>query len=129
MNMDEEPKNGRDDPNNISHQIIGAAINVHRELGPGLLESAYEACLAFEMGQLLISIEHSLRFLKLNPVFFALLAVFFLPCLILSIIVFPSAFFALSAVNVVLVTGRRYALPERFALWTTTDRPCCTGWV
>jgi GxxExxY protein len=30
-------------------QIIGAAIDVHRELGPGLLESAYEACLCFEL--------------------------------------------------------------------------------
>ena len=33
----------------ISDGIIGAAIEVHRELGPGLLESAYEACLAFEL--------------------------------------------------------------------------------
>ena len=30
-------------------QIIGAAIAVHHELGPGLLESPYEACLAFEL--------------------------------------------------------------------------------
>jgi GxxExxY protein len=35
----------------ISNQIIGAAIEVHRELGPGLLESAYEDCLAFELAQ------------------------------------------------------------------------------
>jgi GxxExxY protein len=35
--------------NDISHRIIGAAIDVHRELGPGLLESAYEECLAHEM--------------------------------------------------------------------------------
>ena len=35
--------------NEISEQIIGAAIEVHRELGPGLLESAYEECLAHEM--------------------------------------------------------------------------------
>jgi len=32
----------------LSYQIIGAAIEVHRELGPGLLESAYEACLCHE---------------------------------------------------------------------------------
>lgn len=30
-------------------QIIGAAIKIHRRLGPGLLESAYEACLAYEL--------------------------------------------------------------------------------
>ena len=32
-----------------THEIIGAAIKVHRQLGPGLLESAYEACLAYEL--------------------------------------------------------------------------------
>ena len=34
--------------NALTEQIIGAAIEVHREKGPGLLESAYEACLARE---------------------------------------------------------------------------------
>ncbi|MBI2887761.1 MAG: GxxExxY protein [Chloroflexi bacterium] len=33
----------------VTEAIIGAAIAVHRELGPGLLESAYEACLAYEL--------------------------------------------------------------------------------
>ena len=37
--------------NDITRQIIGAAIAVHRELGPGMLESAYEACLAYELIQ------------------------------------------------------------------------------
>jgi len=32
--------------NQITERIIGAAIEVHQELGPGLLESAYETCLA-----------------------------------------------------------------------------------
>jgi GxxExxY protein len=35
--------------NELSRQIIGAAIEVHRRLGPGLLESAYQACLAREL--------------------------------------------------------------------------------
>jgi GxxExxY protein len=37
--------------NEISEKIIGCAIQVHRELGPGLLESAYEACLYYEILQ------------------------------------------------------------------------------
>jgi GxxExxY protein len=37
--------------NRITENIIGAAIQVHRVLGPGLLESAYEACLAFELAK------------------------------------------------------------------------------
>lgn len=37
--------------NRITESVIGAAIEVHRALGPGLLESAYEACLAFELAQ------------------------------------------------------------------------------
>ena len=40
-----------DDLNSITGQVIGAAIDVHRTLGPGLLESAYEACLAYELTQ------------------------------------------------------------------------------
>jgi GxxExxY protein len=39
----------REELNRITEVIIGAAIAVHRELGPGLLESAYEACLAYEL--------------------------------------------------------------------------------
>lgn len=37
--------------NEISNVIIGAAINVHKQLGPGLLESAYKECLAYEISQ------------------------------------------------------------------------------
>jgi GxxExxY protein len=35
--------------NEITHEIIGAAIEVHKHLGPGLLESAYEECLFHEL--------------------------------------------------------------------------------
>ena len=43
--------------NDITEKIIGAAMAVHRELGPGLLESAYEACLAYEIAKGGFSIE------------------------------------------------------------------------
>ena len=39
------------DENELSHVIIGAAIEVHRVLGPGLLESVYEAALTYELRQ------------------------------------------------------------------------------
>jgi GxxExxY protein len=35
--------------NEISHEIIGSAIEVHRQLGPGLLESIYQKCLSIEL--------------------------------------------------------------------------------
>jgi len=38
--------------NQLTDQIIGSAIEVHRQLGPGLLESAYEECLAYEFSKL-----------------------------------------------------------------------------
>ena len=43
--------------NKLTEQIIGAAIEVHRHLGPGLLESTYETCLAYELQQLGLSFE------------------------------------------------------------------------
>ena len=43
--------------NAVTSGIIGAAIDVHRTLGPGLLESAYEACLAFELNQREMKVE------------------------------------------------------------------------
>jgi GxxExxY protein len=40
------------DLNQITEKIIGAAIEVHRHLGPGLLESAYEECSCYELDQM-----------------------------------------------------------------------------
>jgi len=46
--------------NDLTDKIIGAAIEVHRQLGPGLLESAYEICLAFELEQRGLRVERQL---------------------------------------------------------------------
>jgi GxxExxY protein len=46
----------------ITRRIIGAAIEVHKALGPGLLESAYQACLAFELRQLELVVEEQRAF-------------------------------------------------------------------
>ena len=47
----------KDQPNLLTQLIIGAALEVHRVLGPGLLEQAYEACLAFELLNKRLTIE------------------------------------------------------------------------
>ncbi|WP_010662098.1 GxxExxY protein [Marinilabilia salmonicolor] len=47
--------------NNISSQIIGGAIEVHKELGPGLLESVYGACLAHELRNKGLLVEEQVR--------------------------------------------------------------------
>ena len=43
--------------NTVTSGITGAAIDVHRALGPGLLESAYRACLAFALAQRKMKVE------------------------------------------------------------------------
>jgi GxxExxY protein len=50
----------------ITQKIIGAAIKIHRTLGPGLLESAYEACLAHELEQTGLRVERQ----KAVPLFY-----------------------------------------------------------
>jgi GxxExxY protein len=47
----------KDRLDSITRRIIGAAIEVHRRLGPGLLESAYETCLAYELRQIGFKVE------------------------------------------------------------------------
>ncbi len=49
--------NQKDRLNKITETIIGCAINVHKELGPGLLESAYEACLLYDLSLTKMKIE------------------------------------------------------------------------
>ncbi len=43
--------------NEISYKIIGAAINIHKNIGPGLLESAYESALSFDLRELCFDIK------------------------------------------------------------------------
>jgi GxxExxY protein len=45
----------QDHPYDLTEQIIGAAIEVHRHLGPGLLESSYERALCFELSSVGLS--------------------------------------------------------------------------
>jgi len=47
----------KDRLNALTEKIIGAAMDVHSALGPGLLESAYEACLVFELIERGLSVE------------------------------------------------------------------------
>ncbi len=47
--------------NKITQAIIGAAIEVHKELGPGLLESAYQECLYFELLERGLSVQKELE--------------------------------------------------------------------
>ena len=47
----------REKLNSLSGKIIDAAIKVHKSLGPGLVESCYEACLAFELMQQGLKVE------------------------------------------------------------------------
>ena len=56
-----QPENEREHLNRLSNVIIGAALRVHEEIGPGMLESAYEACLMFEL------LDQSLRVEREKP--------------------------------------------------------------
>jgi GxxExxY protein len=50
-----------DAPDALTSRVIGLAMEVHRALGPGLLESAYEECLCYELAS------HGIRFSRQVP--------------------------------------------------------------
>ena len=50
------------DENQIGERILDCAFKVHKALGPGLLESAYEACLAHELGKLRLVFQRQVTF-------------------------------------------------------------------
>lgn len=52
--------NEKDKLDLITRRIIGAAIEVHKALGPGLLESAYQTCLAYELRERGFKVEQQL---------------------------------------------------------------------
>ncbi len=52
--------------NELTYKIIGAAIEVHKELGPGLLESVYEKCIVYVLRQMGLNVEQQ----KKVPLFF-----------------------------------------------------------
>ena len=47
----------------LTEQVIGLAIEVHRHLGPGLLESAYQECLYYELSKANLKVEREKNFL------------------------------------------------------------------
>ena len=47
--------------NQLTNEIISSAIEVHRNLGPGLLESTYEECISFELQQRDLTVERQLE--------------------------------------------------------------------
>lgn len=64
--MQSNLENRLENDTTLTEQIIGAAIQVLRELGPGLLESAYEACLCHELSLNHLKIERQ----KAIPIFY-----------------------------------------------------------
>src|SRR5437588_11805060 len=66
--MNSETRKPGKDPDNdhLTEQIIGAAIRVHKELGPGFLEALYEEALGIELRMLDISFERQ----KPVPIFY-----------------------------------------------------------
>ncbi len=51
----------KNDVTKLSYKIVGCAIKVHKELGPGLLESVYEKCLKYELELQGFNVEQQIR--------------------------------------------------------------------
>jgi len=47
--------------NLLTERVIGAAIKVHKPLGPGLLESVYQSCLVFELRRIGLAVRATFR--------------------------------------------------------------------
>ena len=56
-----ESAEGAEAINRLTEMIIGAAIEVHRQMGPGLMESVYEECLCYELNQLGLQFRRQLQ--------------------------------------------------------------------
>jgi GxxExxY protein len=54
------PRDAKVTEENIGHAVIGAAMKIHSALGPGLLESAYETCLIYELEKQRIGVRSQL---------------------------------------------------------------------
>ena len=69
----ETSENGEGERDPLTQKVIGCAIEVHRYLGPGLLESAYEQCLAHELALAglaffnVVLLKHGIRRLFQSP--------------------------------------------------------------
>ena len=59
-----------EEPDSLTGKVIGAAIEVHRGLGPGLLESTYEACLIYELRLKKLKVKLKVEPQKSMPVFY-----------------------------------------------------------
>ena len=61
MNRQVKDNTPAEELNDLSHQVIGAAIEVHQEMGPGLLEVVYERCLIEELQTRGIKVEQQVQ--------------------------------------------------------------------
>ena len=64
MNTDRLVRNYSEIPaelNDLSGKIIGLGIDIHKDLGPGLLESSYRECLAYKIGKAGLSVQKEVR--------------------------------------------------------------------